>query len=186
MNRGDYLVNGLTRCGQCHGGTADAPRASLREPFAGGVIDNWYALYLAPDVHGAVAAWTEADIVTFLKTGVAPGPGKAVAESVHGLGNASDEDLQAIAAYLKATPPSTQPAQGRALFDGAQAKGGQGYLDRCAACHGLDGKGLAEVIPALAGNATVSAADPWDAVKAVLGGRVADGTMRRCRRWAWA
>jgi mono/diheme cytochrome c family protein len=126
-----------------------------------------------------VAAWTEADIVTFLKTGIAPAAGKAVApmaESVHGLGNANDDDLQAIAAYLKAAPAGSQPAPDRALFNGAQVRGGQGYLDRCAACHGLDGKGLAEVIPALAGNAAVNAADPGDALKAVLGGRVADGT----------
>ena len=176
LNRGDYLVNGLARCTLCHG--ADATATRVRKPFQGGVINDWWSMTVAPDLLVATAQWSEADIAAFLKTGVVPGassPAAPIPESVHGLGNASTDDLQAIAAYVKSAPAGLSPTA-PAVFDGAQAKGGQGYLDRCAACHGMDGNGIPEVIPSLVRNTAVVANDPQEVLKAVLGGRVAAGT----------
>jgi mono/diheme cytochrome c family protein len=91
----------------------------------------------------------------------------------------SDADRNAIAVYLKtlpagAHPPSSfsaDPATASALAAGRESdRGAQLYDDNCAACHHTDGKGATEVIPELAGNSSVLAADPTSIVRLILQG----------------
>jgi mono/diheme cytochrome c family protein len=178
VNRGDYLVNGLAHCGECHNARPVAGTSAFRKPFQGGMVDNWFAPNISSDLRGGIGGWTNDQIATFLKTGAAPGKGVALgpmAETIHSLRVLSDADLHAIAAYLKTTPAVAPSEQAAAGYQGAGALGGGAYLSHCASCHGVDGKGLAGVVPALVGNGAVNAQGPQNMIRVVLGGLAAKG-----------
>ncbi len=173
INRGAYLVNGLAHCGECHNSRPVTGTSKWRGSLQGGVIDNWYAPNITSDVRDGIGGWSNTEIASYLKTGSVPGKGIAVgpmAETVHSLSKLSDADLLAIAAYLKTTPPKQDTAQKLPLFAGRDARGGDTYLNFCASCHGIDGKGLTNVIPPLDGNGAVSAKGPQNVINVVLGG----------------
>ncbi len=180
VNRGAYLVNGLAHCGECHNARPVAGTSPWRKALQGGVIDNWYAPNITSDARTGIGTWRKEDIATFLKTGVAPGKSIAIGpmtEVVHSLKDVSDADLRAIAAYLKSTPPvNAAPDQKLALFNGQGARGGSAYLNYCASCHGVDGKGVGGVIPALANNGAVVTQGPQNVLRVVLGGLPATHT----------
>lgn len=185
--RGAYLVEGLAHCGACH-----TPRGLAYEEKAlkddgsgrflsGSVLEGWYAKNLRNEDTGLVT-WTEDELVTFLRTGrnkrtAAFGSMSDVVE--HSLQYLGDEDLTAIARYLKSLPP--RPGRERwapkedvttaALRDGDfSAPGAMTYVEHCTACHRLDGKGAPEVYPALAGNSMVFADDPSSLIQVTLAG----------------
>jgi mono/diheme cytochrome c family protein len=174
VNRGAYLVNGLTHCGECHNARKVVGASKWEGALKGGVIDSWYAPNITSDVRDGIGAWSNSDIATYLKTGVSPDKGIALgpmAETVHSLSKLNDADLLAIAAYLKTTPATANGEdQKHALFSGPNARGGETYLNHCASCHGVDGKGLAGIIPALDGNGAVTAKGPQNIINVVLGG----------------
>jgi mono/diheme cytochrome c family protein len=106
--RGQYLVEGPGHCGECHtsrdlmGGLKTALwLAGAPNPEGRGTIPN-----ITPSPEGL--AWSEDEIVDTFKTGFTPdfdtlgGRMGAVQEN---LAHLSDDDLRAIAAYLKAVPP---------------------------------------------------------------------------------
>ena len=87
--------------------------------LAGAVIDDWYAKSLRGDKDG-LGQWSEADIVSFLKTGstdrtAAFGDMAEVVE--HCTQYLNDDDLTGIARYLKSLPPG--PAKTVASIAGA-------------------------------------------------------------------
>jgi mono/diheme cytochrome c family protein len=173
VNRGDYLVNGLGHCGECHNSRPVAGASKWREALQGGVIDDWYAPNITSDVRDGIGAWSNADIARYLKTGTAPGKGVALgpmADTVHSLSHLNDADLLAIAAYLKTTPPKRDDDRKLALYAGHDVRGAGTYLDYCASCHGLQGQGLPGVIPPLNGDPQVQAKGPQDVIRVVLGG----------------
>jgi mono/diheme cytochrome c family protein len=109
-NRGAYLVEGLAHCAECHTprnvfGALDRAHwlAGNRNGPEGEKVPN-----LTPDATG-LANWSTSDIVTLLKTGTKPDYDNvqgSMAEAIrHGLSYLTDDDLNAIAAYLKALPP---------------------------------------------------------------------------------
>jgi alcohol dehydrogenase (quinone), cytochrome c subunit len=193
--RGAYLVEGLGHCGTCH-----TPRAlTLQEKalddsstafLAGGqVIDGWVAVNLRGNTADGLGAWSKQDIVATLRTArnsthaVVGGPMNDVV--VHSTQQLHDEDLQAIAAYLKTLAPSAgdqskfaaDPATGAALAAGRESgRGAQLYDDNCAACHRSDGGGSRNALPSIAGNPTVLSADPNTLARLVLGGSSLPGT----------
>lgn len=108
LQRGRHLVEALAHCGECHTprditGRLDTSRwmAGGPNPSGKGRIPN-----ITPHENG-IADWSEADIAESLKTGFTPefdsfgGTMVAVQENMAQL---PDEDLAAIAAYLKAVP----------------------------------------------------------------------------------
>lgn len=65
-------------------------------------------------------------------------------------------DLQAVADYLQSLP-AAEPPPAAAAADPAVLKAGEKiYADRCADCHGADGRGAPNAYPPLAGNPTVT------------------------------
>ena len=90
----------------------------------------------------------------------------------------TDSDLHAIAAYLKTVPPiADYRAERPSAESGAHPAGADAYLDRCASCHQVNGKGLPGAVPALDGNSLVQARGPEDVIRVILGGRLATGTF---------
>lgn len=109
VGRGAYLVEALAHCGECHtprnlvgamdtsmwlAGTPDGPDGDL--------VPN-----ITPHETG-IGDWSEGDIVQLLKTGLMPNYDNvqgSMQEAIEdGLESLTDEDLSAIAAYLKAIP----------------------------------------------------------------------------------
>ena len=182
-NRGAYLVQGLGHCNECH-----APRnalgATMPDRFlAGGEIPalHWYAPGLSAQAGGGLAGWSAQDIVGLLKTGqaargVAFGPmADVVRQSTQHM---SDADLHAIADYLASLPatlasaaPSTSPDADRLVRQGEGV-----YRQRCADCHGADGRGVPGIYPPLDGNGSVVEPTGIDAIRVVLLGGFAPTT----------
>ncbi|AZE49042.1 Putative diheme cytochrome c-553 [Pseudomonas chlororaphis] len=183
-NRGAYLVQGLGHCGSCH-----TPRGlafneqALDEsgaPFlAGALLDGWYALSLRQDSNTGLGRWSEPQIVQFLKTGrnqhavVYGSMTEAFNNSTQFM---ADEDLAAIARYLKSLPGDPQrdgtPWQYQAVSATTRldSPGAHTYVTRCASCHGLDGQGQAEWMPPLAGATSALAKENASAINITLNG----------------
>lgn len=109
--RGAYLVEALTHCGECHtprnmlgaldhdmwlAGTPDGPD--------GEVVPN-----ITPHPATGIGDWSAGDIVTLMKDGLKPNFDDvqgSMAEAIRdSLSHLTDEDLRAVAAYLKSLPP---------------------------------------------------------------------------------
>ena len=85
----------------------------------------------------------------------------------------SDDDLQAMAAYLCALPAAGDkgtPATERATPEVPSARGAKLYETHCAACHGERGEGVAGAYPALAGNRAIALTPPSNLVHIVVRG----------------
>jgi mono/diheme cytochrome c family protein len=108
VHRGQYLVEGPGHCGECH----------TSRDFMGGLKKGlWLAGAPNPEGRGSIPnitpgdgglTWSESEIVDTFKTGFTPDfdtLGGRMSEVQENLAHLSDEDLQAIAAYLKAVPP---------------------------------------------------------------------------------
>lgn len=181
-DRGQYLVDGLGHCAECHS-TRGARDSLPRESYlAGGSIpgSRWYA----PPLHrDALARYSIEDLAAYLRTGTsghgaAYGPmAEVVYSSLHAL---SVDDAAAIASYLKRLPPRSPPRDaGNAepapvvhdRVDGANV-----YQRHCADCHGEDLEGKGSHYPPLKRSVAATAPDPINAVRLVLYGAMAPTT----------
>jgi mono/diheme cytochrome c family protein len=175
-NRGAYLVQGLGHCGACH-----TPRGIFFQEkgldqrkntyLAGASLDDWFASSLRGDKASGLSSWSEADIAQFLKTGH-NGHASAFGTMIDAVNNStqyfSDDDLTAIATYLKSLPGNESPQALAAASP--NARGGRLYLQQCADCHQADGAGHAPYIAPLAGNPALSDADPASLINITLNG----------------
>lgn len=189
ISRGAYLVEGLGHCGACHTPRAltmqeKSLSASDGSAFLSGSapLEGWIAKSLRGDHKDGLGSWSEEQLVQFLKTGrsdrsaVFGGMSDVV---VHSMQYMSQQDLTAIARYLKSLPavdPKDQPHQydkqvADALWKGDDSQPGASvYIDNCAACHRTDGHGYTRVFPALAGNPVLQTADATSLINIVLNG----------------
>ncbi|WP_179401006.1 c-type cytochrome [Burkholderia guangdongensis] len=194
--RGAYLVQGLGHCGACH--TPRAPTMQERaltdadgpDYLAGGAaVDGWVPTSLRGEQRTGLGGWTDTSIVQFLKTGRTlhtAAFGGMTDVVVHSMQHMTDEDLAAIARYLKTLAPRNpdgapyqyDAAVAQALRAGdASARGAAVYRDNCMACHRSDGRGYTRVFPALGGNPVVQDADPASLIHVVLEGAALQGTL---------
>ena len=187
IGRGRYLVEGLGHCGACH-----TPRGfGLQEKalsddgrlfLSGAVVDGYLANNLRGDSRDGLGKWTAQDIVSLLKSGrnghsaVFGGMTDVVSMSTQHL---SDDDLLAIANYLKSLAPANTAAVAlvydekthQALRSGSdKSNGAINFLNNCAACHRSSGRGYDQTFPSLALSATVNADNPASLIRIVLTG----------------
>lgn len=182
-NRGRYLVEGLGHCAACH-----TPRNSLgatraNDAFTGGVIPvlDWYAPPLTNNMQTGMGRWSAQDIAALLKTGIAAhssasGP---MAEVVVGSTQyLTDDDALAIGTFIKTLPdtPASTPRQTTPATPAVMELGRKIYTQNCAQCHQASGEGSGSAWPALAGNPTVTAPSPVNAIRMVLDGGYAPAT----------
>jgi len=187
--RGAYLVEGLGHCSSCH-----TPRAvTMQEKTltdddshlflsGGGAVDGWIAPSLRNENGGGLAGWTQADIVTFLKSGRNEHTASFGAMNdvvVDSMQYMSDSDLNAMAKYLMTLKPLHPDAPAfaydntaaTALMAGQPGSAGATlYLDRCAACHRANGTAWGTAFPALAGNPVLQTNDGTSAIHIILSG----------------
>ena len=172
-NRGAYLVEGPGHCGACHTPKTMLGGDKTAEAYQGGVIQGWTAPNITDDARRGLGSWSIEDIVQYLRTGhnrqaAASGP---MAEEVDlSSSRMSDDDLRAIATYLKAQPGQGDGGQPAAPAKPALQAGGAIYGDSCASCHGRGGAGVAGLFPTLAGDPAVQQPDPTSLIRVVLDG----------------
>ena len=180
-NRGAYIVQGPGHCGSCHTprGLAFNEKAldESGAPFlAGALLDGWYAPSLRQDPNTGLGRWSEPQIVQFLKTG-RNAHAVVYGSMTEAFNNSTqfmqDDDLGAIARYLKSLPGDPQRDGTPWQYQPATVSTGPGahtYATRCASCHGLDGKGQPEWMPPLAGATSALAKESASAINITLNG----------------
>jgi mono/diheme cytochrome c family protein len=174
-NRGAYIVEGPAHCGTCH-----TPKTLLggdknSAALTGATLQGWFAPDITNDQRKGIGGWSTDDLVQYLKTGtnkwtLASGP---MAEAVsHSTSRMNDEDILAIATYLKDSGQSGASARPEPVAAGnnAMRAGAAIYKDSCAACHKDSGEGEINLFPRLAGSALVQSDDPTTLVRVVLHG----------------
>ena len=180
-NRGAYLVEGAARCGTCHTPKTWLGGDKNNLALAGATLQGWFAPDIRNETPEGIGAWSKDDLYQYLKTGtndwtLASGP---MAEAVsHSTSQMIDEDIQAIATYLKDSDQlfSSSKVVSMDPGDSSMRAGSAIYKDSCAACHRDSGAGEAHLFPRLAGSAQVQSSDPTTLVRVVLQGARAVST----------
>jgi len=208
--RGEYLVKVLAHCSTCHTPRNALMGESQKHFLAGGSLGGWHVPNITSDSVTGIGGWSHDELVAYLRSGAAHGKSQAagaMAEAVeHSLRFLSDDDLGAIADYLKTVPaireagqsvPSyarTKPKpddlamldhavdrQPDAMANGASLNGRDLFVGACASCHQLNGQGTADQFyPSLTANTATGGATPQNLVLAILKGvhrTTNDGTV---------
>ena len=119
IQRGAYLV-GIAGCSDCHtpGGLTGSPDKTryLAGSDAGFAIPGdavYVGQNLTPDKETGIGAWSSADIVTALRTGKRP-DGRMLSGVMPSasFSRLTDQDAEAIAAFLKSLPAVKNKAAG--------------------------------------------------------------------------
>jgi len=199
-NRGAYLTQSLGHCGACHtprnifGGERNSEALTggeFLEEIADEVVNDkitpmdestvrpWSAANLTSAASG-LGAWPLEAIAAYLKTGHSPraaafGPMSEVIGN--STGQLSDQDIHAIAVYLKSLPPKIQSAPVKPA-PGILRAGEIVYTTRCADCHLPTGLGMprtadadaSKTAPPLAGSAALQAPNPATLINVILYG----------------
>ena len=130
LARGRYLVETLGHCAECHtprnmmGSLKRGPHLAGSRYGPGGLtVPN-----ITPDTETGIGSWSEVDLAFFLRTGFTPYGDDVQGEMREaiddGLRHLTQDDLEAMAAYLKALPAirnpvSTAPSPPPALSSGS-------------------------------------------------------------------
>ena len=179
-NRGAFLVDGPGHCGACHTPKTFLGGDKTDQYLRGSYLQGWSAPDITNDTRLGLGAWSKEDLVAYLKSGhnritaAATGPmGEVVTLSTALM---TDGDLNAIATYLKSLPGRTDAPAALPANDPSMVAGAAIYRDQCSACHGLDGKGVAELFPSIANSTMVRSDDPTTSIRIVLRGARSVGT----------
>jgi len=181
--RGAYLVEGLGHCGSCHTPRGFAMNEKALDSssaafLSGGELNGWPV----PSLRG-LPRWDQAAIVDYLQTGRNRGAavaGEMTAVVEHSTSHLSDGDLRSVAAYLKTLSPvagsaAVKPQGVKQTVTKLTAArdltlGERLYLDNCAACHFVTGKGASRVFPELDGATVINADNPTALLHVMLAG----------------
>ncbi|SNY64466.1 cytochrome c [Pantoea sp. GL120224-02] len=197
--RGEYLVRTLAHCSTCH-----TPRNGMMAEqgdrfLSGGKVGSWTAPNITPDAQAGIGDWSDAEIVTYLRTGALHGKAIAAGEMGTAVQNSfskmQQSDLEAMAHYLKQVPaiggadrkaPSVapQPTPLSAIETGMKNEiadyvsgdamsGAQLYNGACATCHASDGRGTHDAqrfYPSLVGSSAVLSDDPANLIMTIAEG----------------
>jgi mono/diheme cytochrome c family protein len=185
-NRGAYLVEGLGHCGMCHTAINALGGSSESQAFEGGLIpmQNWYAPSLTSNKEAGLGEWSIQEITDYLRVGVSSrgavyGPmAEVVYNSTQYL---NDEDIRAMAVYLKGLAQGSSPEKAAAPLPSAESSlllslGKQIYDRECASCHGATGLGMPPHYPPLASNQSIEMASAVNPIRMVLNGGYPPGT----------
>ena len=181
QNHGKWIVDGLEHCGTCHNNRNFLGNTSWALHLYGGPITKWYALDLLGNKIDGIGSFGDDDLVSYFKKGFSTSMGTVAGPMAEMVDISSsklpESDLRDITVYLRTLPkdlaayhPRQRPIQSAAMTSGAHV-----FLTHCAMCHQVDGKGVANVIPALDGNGMVTAYGPQDVLRVIYGGLEARG-----------
>lgn len=202
-NRGRYLVETLGHCDSCHTPRNFAMGEKAELGLSGGQVGSWQAPNITSDSISGIGGWTHAELVQYLRTGSVAGKAYAAGGMAEVIGKSlqylSDDDISAIATYLKESQPVRNPKDTRPAFtyDGREddvegelradnpgigfAKPGPGYeplttgaqlySGNCASCHQTDGGGTSDhAFAALSNNSVLGRDNADNLVMVILDG----------------
>jgi mono/diheme cytochrome c family protein len=173
-NRGAYLVEGLGHCGACHTPKSTLGGDDSAHALQGYALQGWFAPNITNDNERGLGGWSVADIAAYLKAGhnsASAATGIMAEEITLSSSQMTEDDLRAIASYLKDLPGQTNaPPPATSAPEPTMTAGGAIYADQCSACHGPDGKGVPYLFPSLAGSPNVRSADPTSLMRVLLEG----------------
>jgi mono/diheme cytochrome c family protein len=178
-NRGAFLVNGPGHCGACHTPKTFLGGDKTDQYLRGSYLQGWSAPDITNDARLGLGRWSNEDVVAYLRSGhnrftAATGPmGEVVTLSTSYM---TDPDLNAIATYLKSLPGKIEGPAQLAANEPPMVAGAAIYRDQCSACHGLEGKGVAELFPSVTDSSMVRSDDPTTLIRIVLRGARSVGT----------
>jgi mono/diheme cytochrome c family protein len=194
-NRGAYLTEALEHCGSCH-----TPRNMLMaedrgRAYAGGPVGSWYAPNITSDPVSGVGGWSDAELAQYFRTGAVHGKGQAAGGMAEAVQNSlqflTQDDLTAVAAYIKSTAPIRDPAETQPRYghgrpvdleprlrgNARQSDGDPFRRDEalfsgyCASCHQPTGGGsLNQSYPSLFHNTATGAINAANLAAAILFG----------------
>jgi mono/diheme cytochrome c family protein len=110
LERGDYLMNSIVACGNCHTQQTPTGPAEGMEQAGGLLIDfpefTVHTPNITPDTETGIGGWTDQQIIDAIREGRRPdgriiGPPMPIELYRH----MSDEDVHALVAYLRAVKP---------------------------------------------------------------------------------
>jgi mono/diheme cytochrome c family protein len=178
-NRGAYIVEALAHCGACHSprnilGAEVADRAMAGGEYVdevpGGALRTWAAPNLTSASQG-LGLWPLEEIGAYLKNGINTyvetfGPmNEVIMNSTRHL---SDEDISAMAVYLKSLPAHENAAP-TAADSSILGMGRTVYNLHCGTCHLPTGLGDDESAPRLGGGSlVVQASNPASLINVIL------------------
>lgn len=172
-NRGAYLVEGPAHCSACH-----TPRSFLggeksAQYLQGAKLQGWFAPDITNSDKTGLGKWSVDDLIAYLKTGhnrLSAATGPMAEEVTHSTSKLADDDIKAIAVYLKSVPSRDTSSQPLSTTDPKMVAGQAIYRDVCSACHSLDGKGVSHLFPSLVDSAVAQSNDPTTAIRIILRG----------------
>lgn len=116
IERGNYLVNTIMACGNCHSPRDGEGRIIADKALSGGLTFDTPAFLatapnITPDVETGIGSWSEQEIKRALVEGMRPGHGKLAGVELAAIMPANfykallPEDLAAVVAYLRSVKP---------------------------------------------------------------------------------
>lgn len=183
--RGRYLVEGPAHCASCHTPMNAFGAEKADSPFAGGQIEGWNAPPLDALTH-APKPWTQAQLVSYLRTGIASEHGAAAGPMLpvtQHLANVPQADVEAMATYLislqppAATPPTPTSPPSPAEDSTQLHAGATLFAASCASCHAA-GAPMQDIgnRPPLGLASALTADSPRNAIQWVLHGNPWNGS----------
>ena len=149
-NRGAYLAEALAGCSVCHTDRNLVGAEQIGHPYAGAVIDGWYATPL--DISPSPARWSEDDFFTYLRHGESPphgvalGPMRAVVREprqVAGRRRAGDRHLfrqpELAPGRAAGAGPRARPHADAARDGPASRRAKRSISSTVQSCHGTPG-----------------------------------------------
>jgi fructose 5-dehydrogenase cytochrome subunit len=194
-NHGAYLANVLAHCSACHTPRNFMMAEDAKQELGGAQLGPWYAPNISSDAVSGIGAWSDAELVSYLKTGRAPGKNQAAGPMAEAVQNSlqylSDDDLGAIVAYLRSTSPIRDARETKPAFahgasasvetdlrgmqpsnvNGTLTSGAALFSGYCASCHRADGTGSpSQAYPSLSANTATGSLNPSNLLAAMLYG----------------
>jgi mono/diheme cytochrome c family protein len=120
--RGNYLVNTIMACGNCHSPREANGQLILEKAFSGGLTFNTPAFVatapnITPDPETGIGSWSDAEIKRALVEGMRPNHGRLAGVPLAAIMPANfykallPDDLDAIVAYLRTVKPVREPSR---------------------------------------------------------------------------
>ena len=171
-NRGNYLVNALGHCGECHTPRNITMELDQKRPMQGNVIAGFEASDITP-LRLIAQGWTIPGLASLFRNGYSD-KGTVFGEMsmvvYHSLSRLNEADMHAVTSYLLDSDAPLQSKPVIARTPDARAPGHNTYVNRCSGCHGLEGQGKPNIAPAMQSNATINRPSLYNSVAVLLRG----------------